>query len=194
MSIKLGLVLEPEIQRCLDTRCVGLSTERPTLFAAEGLIRYETDTQRFVYYTHGPGWIPLFNAIQTDPYVLGLVDSVGQDLTEIHRRLNDYAADRTNTQETFNRVFSTLNEMHERVEALVGRINAIENFQAELHQRIENGLNDAYTRLDFIDARNAQMKTTLDDVETRLIHMENAHNNNDNNDINNNDDPPLAVI
>ena len=189
MSIKLGLVLEPEIQRCLDTRCVGLSTERPTVYAAEGLIRYETDTQRFVYYTHGPGWIPLFNAIQTDPYVLGLVDSVGQDLTEIHRRLNDYAADRTNTQETFDRVFSLLNENHERVEILYARINAIESFQVEIHQHI----NDAYTRLDFIDARNAQMKTTLDDVETRLIHMENAHNNNNDNGDNTND-PPLALV
>ena len=86
--------------------------------------------------------------------------------------------------------------MHERVEALVGRINDIENFQAEIHQRIENGFNDVYTRLDFNDARGRQMKTTLDDVETRLIHMENAHdNNNDNTNDNTNDDPPpLALV
>ena len=190
MSFKIGLSIEPEIQRCLDTRCVGLSTERPTLFAAEGLIRYETDTQRFVYYTHGPGWIPLFNAIQTDPYVLGLVDSVGQDLTEIHRRLNDYAADRTNTQETFDRVFSLLNDMHERVEALVGRINQIEDYQAEIHQRIENGFNDVYTRLDFIDARGGQMKDRLEEYENRLIIVENAHDNTNDNT----NDPPLALF
>ena len=195
MSIKLGLVLEPEVESVLDRRCCGLSTDRP-VYAGIGMIRWETDTREFVVYTHETGWTPLFNFVESNAFVGQLIQSVSSDLAELHRRINDYAADRNTTQETFNRVFSTLNEMHERVEALVGRINDIEAFQAEIHQRIENGFNDVYTRLDFIDARNAQMKTTLDDVETRLIHMENAHdNNNDNTNDNTNDDPPpLALV
>ena len=190
MSIKLGLSLDPEIERVLDTRCCGLSTERP-VYAGEGLIRWEPDTGEFVFFTELQQWTPLFNGIQTNPYVVGLIESVGSDLAEIHRRLNDYAADRTNTQETFDRVFATINDTHQRVEDFVGRLNAVEEYVPELHRRLDDGLSNVYQRLEFIDARSASIKSRLEEFESRLIVIENAHHNTDGNT---DGDPPLSVV
>ena len=181
MSIKLGLVLEPEIQRCLDTRCVGLSTERPTLFAAEGLIRYETDTQRFVYYTHGPGWIPLFNAIQTDPYVLGLVETVGQDLSEIHRRLNDGFPD---VYQRLQHIEDNLTEIHQRIDYIDARGRQMKASVEELETMIINN-----------EQRNEQLHQRIESFIGRLNAVEgDAPNDNDNGDNTNDDPPPLALF
>ena len=87
MSIKLGLSLDPEIERPLDLRSVCTSNDRPE-FVYNGQLVYETDTMQYVYY-NGETWVPLFNAIQTDPFVQGLIETVGYDISELHRRLND---------------------------------------------------------------------------------------------------------
>ena len=92
MSIPLGLALNPEVNKCLDVRTSGVSTNRPT-YAARGLLRYEHDSPitKWVYYD-GTAWQPFEEAIfassaSTD-YVQHAVGdiAIGTTVAELQQR------------------------------------------------------------------------------------------------------------
>ena len=130
MSIPITLSLEPMIQKVLDTRCIGLSTDRDTVaFPAPGLLRYESDTGLFVVFD-GTEWKLLID-LQNDPYVQGLIQSVTVDLTHIHERLNHLDAD---VYQRLDHYSQSLNTMFQRVEQNEGDLN---NLETDVYQRVE---------------------------------------------------------
>ena len=83
MSVPLGLVLNPQINKVLDKRCSGVSTNRPQ-YVAPGLLRFETDTQKFVYY-NGNAWVDfspaLFEEENDTDYVQNPIGSITEGTT-----------------------------------------------------------------------------------------------------------------
>ena len=65
MAAILPTNLDVRIADVLDKRCVGTSTDRSSLgnFVAAGLLRYETNTNEWVYYD-GSNWVP-FSSLPT---------------------------------------------------------------------------------------------------------------------------------
>ena len=180
MSIKLGLSLDPEIERVLDARCVGLSTERPA-YAAEGLIRWETDTHQFMFFNSEQQWLPLFSFIQTDPFVQGLIQSVGSDLSEIHRRLND----------SFPDVYRRLEHIEEdNLSGIYGTLDFIDERSRQMKDRIE----ELETMIVNNEQRNEQLHQRIESFISRLNALEgDAHPHGDTN-VNTDGDPPLSVV
>ena len=190
MSIPLGLALSPEIERPLDLRSVCTSNERPE-YMYNGQLVYETDTQQYVYF-NGENWVRLFDAIQTDPFVQGLVQGVTADLTEIHRRLND----------SFPDVYRRLEHIEE--DNLAGIYQTLDFLDARGRQ-MKDRLEELENLIVNIEQRNEQLHHRIESFIGRLNAVEDAHNNNphngDTNDDNTNDntnddtnDPPLALV
>ena len=178
MSLKIGLSLDPEIERVLDSRCCGLSTERP-MYAGEGMIRWETDSREFVVWTRETEWTPLFNFVQTNPYIVGLIDSVGQDLSEIHRRINDGFPD---VYQRLQHIEDNLTEIHQRIDYIDARGRQMKASVEELETMIINN-----------EQRIESFIGRLNVVEEQHNNINNI-NNSPHDDINNDDDPPLAVF
>ena len=115
MSANIGLALNVTTAQVLDLRTKGTSTNRPTgTQLAVGLLRYETDTQKWVYFANTNEWIELHidpPQITTDHLPGGVKPpNLNWDHIALKSDLSDLVDNAPDALNTLNELAAALND------------------------------------------------------------------------------------